>query len=205
MTAGSPTPRLRLLRQRLRWLVALFQPAPATSARTGQGPLPLSFDAETIADMVRAAGVACAVLHHRDGTATIAAGEINPDRAYPLLCRLGRKTTPRHGGDFEIRPGRSTNNDTPQDILVVGCTTNRDVADLILAYIAELATRPPGSLWELLGYDRLEHLGFDGTARGSSRGRTDLSSSAVPSTTVIGAVGRARLRYRLWRSRQFRF
>ncbi|GAB7048383.1 hypothetical protein JCM9534A_35090 [Catenuloplanes indicus JCM 9534] len=146
--------------------------------------------------MVRAAGIPCSALHHHDGTVTIAAGWPDSHRTYPILCRLGSITTARPG-DLAIHPGHALHDYTPQDILIVGCITNRDVADLILAYIVDLAARPPGTPWECLDHDRLEHLGFDGTARGFSRGRPDPSPAAA-SAARTARIRRWSLRRLFW-------
>ncbi|WP_157239684.1 hypothetical protein [Catenuloplanes japonicus] len=177
MTPTPPAWPGRLARV-LRRFAARVAPARTASAHSDREPARLAFDAEQIAGTIRAVRVSCSVRHHRDGTATIAAGEPDARGVYPLLCGLA-STLPGRLGEFEIRPGRSGENKTPQDILNAGCTTNRDVADLILAYVVHVAARPPDAPWELLDYDRLEHLGFDGAARGFRRGRQDPQSRAA--------------------------
>lgn len=191
-------------RHLLRWLRTPAWLHGASASDAGHEASPVTFDAGVIASMVRAAGVPCSVLYHHDGTVTITAGRNTAER-YPIVCRLDL-TTPGWPREASIHPGQAPDDDhTPQDILTVGCVTSRDVADLILAYITALAARPPGTPWELLDYDRLEHLGFDGTARGFPRGRHDPSrrAPATPGPEPC-AVRQAWLRYRLRRSGWFR-
>ncbi|MDR7277646.1 hypothetical protein [Catenuloplanes atrovinosus] len=158
----------------------------------------MGFEPDTIAAMVRATGAHCTVLTNTGDTATIAAGNPDPERYYPLLCRLGHNvlTPPSLLGDFRISPGHPGWH-TPQDILKVGATTDRDIADLVIAY---LIRQPHGAPWQLLDSDTLDDLGFDGTLRGLPRRTPNPTPGRIAVPHLIRALNTHGLTGTRWHS-----
>lgn len=129
------------------------------------------FNADTIAELVNAAGFDCMVAQTGGGCATIYAGptETDPDGeprsavvAGPGTYGWGHK--PSVFGDGELWIGPDDNGATkPTDAYAVGCRDEQDVADLILAYCRYHSRTEP------LDADTLESLGFDSAGRYSPR------------------------------------
>jgi hypothetical protein len=126
----------------------------------------IAFNADCVAELVRAKDIACEVFQSGGGCATIGAGQIIDGRFRLLVGpgTYGWGHRPSVFADGELYIGPDDDGATWNlDALAAGCRTDQDVADLIVMAIRALPVQPH--------FDLLQEAGFDGTMMGAPRQR----------------------------------
>lgn len=126
------------------------------------------YNADTITEMVKAAGFKCYVEQTGGGCATIYAGETHEEPDYgtrhavlagPGAFGWGQEPSVFDDGELWIGPDDDGQSAT-MDAIALGCRNERDVADLIIAFLRK---------GRVLSADEAGALGFDATLKGVDR------------------------------------
>lgn len=129
------------------------------------------FNADTVAEMIRQAGIPAVVDMTGGEVATLYAGDprrdIDDDRRFAAVVgpgRYGWGVAPSTFDQGDLWVGRDDDgaNDA-HDAIVLGCQTERDVADLTIALVRLADTS------RILSESELAALGFDTSYRGLPR------------------------------------